>query len=34
VHLTEEGSKRSARLLFRELMTAYDAVTRTASAEQ
>jgi hypothetical protein len=24
VHLTEEGSKRSARLLFRELMTSYD----------
>jgi lysophospholipase L1-like esterase len=34
VHLTEEGSKRSARLLFRELMSAYDAVTRTASAKQ
>ncbi len=34
IHLTEEGSKRSARLLFRELMTAYDAVSRTASAKQ
>jgi lysophospholipase L1-like esterase len=34
IHLTEEGSKRSARLLFRELMTAYDAVTRTVSAKQ
>jgi hypothetical protein len=33
IHLTEEGSKRSARLLFREIMTAYDAV-RTASAQK
>ncbi|NJM33702.1 MAG: hypothetical protein HC850_02210 [Rhodomicrobium sp.] len=32
IHLTEEGSKRSARLLFRELMTAYDAASRTAAA--
>ena len=32
IHLTEEGSKRSARLLFRELMNAYDAFSRTASA--
>jgi lysophospholipase L1-like esterase len=30
IHLTEEGSKRSARLLFRELMTGYDAFTRPA----
>ncbi len=33
IHLTEEGSKRSARLLFRELMNAYDAVNRTAAAK-
>lgn len=32
IHLTEEGSKRSARILFRELMNAYDAFSRTASA--
>ena len=32
IHLTEEGSKRSARVLFRELMNAYDAFSRTASA--
>jgi hypothetical protein len=31
IHLTEEGSKRSARLLFRELMNAYDMVGRTAA---
>jgi hypothetical protein len=31
IHLTEEGSKRSARILFRELMNAYDAFSRTAS---
>ena len=34
IHLTEEGSKRSARILFRELMNAYDAFNRTASARQ
>lgn len=34
IHLTEEGSQRSARLLFRELMTAYDAASRTASAKK
>jgi len=34
IHLTEEGSKRSARLLFRELMNAYDAFSRTASARK
>ncbi len=32
IHLTEEGSQRSARLLFREIMTAYDSEDRTASA--
>ena len=32
IHLTEEGSKRSARLLFRELMTSYDAFDRAAAA--
>ena len=34
IHLTEEGSKRSARLLFRELMNAYDAFSRTNSAQK
>ncbi len=34
IHLTEEGSKRSARILFRELMNAYDAFSRTASAHK
>jgi len=34
IHLTEEGSKRSARLLFREIMMAYDAENRTASAQK
>lgn len=34
IHLTEEGSKRSARMLFRELMSAYDAFSRTASARK
>jgi hypothetical protein len=34
IHLTEEGSKRSARLLFREVMTAYDTENRTASAKK
>ena len=34
VHLTEEGSKRSARILFRELMNAYDAFSRTASVHK
>lgn len=34
IHLTEEGSQRSARRLFRELMTAYDSATRTASVKQ
>jgi lysophospholipase L1-like esterase len=32
IHLTEEGSKRSARLLFRELMTSYDAFDRASAA--
>jgi hypothetical protein len=32
IHLTEEGSKRSARLLFRELMTGYDSYSRPAPA--
>jgi lysophospholipase L1-like esterase len=32
IHLTEEGSKRSARLLFRELMIGYDAYDRAATA--
>jgi lysophospholipase L1-like esterase len=32
VHLTEEGSKRSARFLFRELMTAYDLFDRPIAA--
>jgi hypothetical protein len=32
IHLTEEGSKRSARLLFRELMTGYDAYDRPVAA--
>lgn len=32
IHLTEEGSRRSARLLFRELMSAYDTASRTAAA--
>jgi lysophospholipase L1-like esterase len=32
VHLTEEGSKRSARLLFRELMTGYDALDAPVAA--
>lgn len=31
VHLTEEGSKRSARLLFRELMSGYDAYDRAVA---
>ena len=31
VHLTEEGSKRSARLLFRELMTSYDTYDRAVA---
>jgi lysophospholipase L1-like esterase len=31
VHLTEEGSKRSARLLFRELMTAFEGYFYTSS---
>lgn len=31
VHLTEEGSKRSARLLFRELMNGYDAYDRAVA---
>ncbi|MBX2804657.1 MAG: hypothetical protein KTR19_01685 [Hyphomicrobiales bacterium] len=34
IHLTEEGSQRSARILFREIMTAYDARARTASADK
>ncbi len=34
VHLTEEGSKRSARLLFQELMSDYDAVGRTAAVKK
>jgi hypothetical protein len=32
IHLTEEGSKRSARLLFRELMMGYDVYDRAATA--
>lgn len=32
IHLTAEGSKRSARHLFRELMTAYDAFERAIAA--
>ena len=32
VHLTEEGSKRSARMLFRELMTGYDLFDRPINA--
>lgn len=32
IHLTEEGSKRSARLLFRELMAGYDAYDRAVAA--
>jgi hypothetical protein len=31
VHLTEEGSKRSARILFRELMTAFEGYFYTSS---
>jgi hypothetical protein len=31
IHLTEEGSKRSARLLFRELMNGYDAYDRAVA---
>jgi hypothetical protein len=31
VHLTEEGSRRSARLLFRELMAGYDDYDRAVS---
>jgi hypothetical protein len=34
VHLTEEGSKRSARLLFRELMTSYDSYDRAVAIGQ
>jgi hypothetical protein len=34
VHLTEEGSKRSARLLFRELMNAYDNYDRALATGQ
>ncbi len=34
IHLTEEGSQRSARLLFREIMSAYDKQNRTASAKK
>lgn len=34
VHLTEEGSKRSARLLFRELMTSYDNYDRAIATGQ
>ena len=34
IHLTEEGSKRSARLLFRELMTGYDAYDRPVAAAE
>lgn len=34
IHLTEEGSKRSARLLFRELMNGYDATARSMSAKK
>jgi len=34
IHLTEEGSKRSARLLFREIMTAYDAAHLTTAAKE
>ena len=32
IHLTEEGSKRSARLLFRELMAGYDVYDRAITA--
>lgn len=32
IHLTEEGSKRSARQFFRELMTGYDAYDRPVAA--
>ncbi len=34
VHLTEEGSQRSARLLFRQVISAYDAQERTAAASK
>jgi hypothetical protein len=34
VHLTEEGSKRSARLLFRELMNGYDSYDRALATGQ
>lgn len=34
IHLTEEGSQRSARLLFRQIVTAYDSQDRTASASK
>lgn len=33
IHMTEEGSQRSARLLFREIMMAYDSQARTAAAQ-
>ncbi len=33
IHFTEEGSRRSARLLFRELMTGFDSFDRAATAE-
>lgn len=34
IHLTEEGSKRTARLLFREMMMAYDAIHLTTAAKK
>jgi lysophospholipase L1-like esterase len=33
IHLTEEGSKRSARLLFRDIMTDYDALNRAVATK-
>jgi hypothetical protein len=34
IHLTEEGSKRTARLLFREMMMAYDTIHLTTAAKK
>jgi lysophospholipase L1-like esterase len=34
IHLTEEGSNRSARLLFREIMTDYDTASKTAAVKK